>query len=160
MREVREQRIAAGVLLVDAHTGYFNNFSVPDRLQADVLAPARALPPTYLADRSEDRFAYSHKTGGRLAAEAGIHHARGTQLAGVAQALATSPARAALARLQLKPPCCMDWGCLTVAIANMTLLSVCSCSSGSCRKSLTGGNFVLRIPGGLVFSDLLITSCV
>ena len=124
MREVCERHIATDILLVDSHTGYFNNFSVLNRLQADVLAPARALPPNYLADRSEDRFADSHKTGGRLAAEAGIHHARGTRLAGVAQALATSPARAALARLQLKPPCCMDWGCLTAAIVNMTLLSV------------------------------------
>ena len=124
MREVRERRIAAGVLLVDAHTGYFNNFSVLDRLQVDILAPARASPPTYLADGNEDRFAYSHNAGRRLAAEAGIDHARGTQLAGVAQALSTRPAPAALARLQLKPPCCMDRGCLTAAIVNMTLLSV------------------------------------
>ena len=57
MREVRERRIAAGVLLVDAHTGYFNNFSALDRLQADVLAPTRASPPTCLADDNEDRFA-------------------------------------------------------------------------------------------------------
>jgi hypothetical protein len=124
VREVREGRIAAGVLLVDAHTGYFNNFSVLDRLQAGASAPAGALPPTHLADCNEDRFAYSHNAGGRLAAEAGIHHAQGTQLAGVAQALATSPAHAVLATLQLKPPSCMDRGCLTAVIVNMTLLSV------------------------------------
>lgn len=42
VREVRERRIAADVLLVDAHMGYYDNFSVVDRLEADVFAPARA----------------------------------------------------------------------------------------------------------------------
>ncbi len=42
VRELRERRIAADILLADAHMAYYNNRSVVDRLQADVLAPARA----------------------------------------------------------------------------------------------------------------------
>jgi hypothetical protein len=60
VREVRARRIAADVLLVDAHTGYFDNLSVLDRLEADVFAPARALPPLILGDGGENWFAHSH----------------------------------------------------------------------------------------------------
>lgn len=42
VRELQERRIAADVLLADAHMAYYNNRSVVERLQADVLAPARA----------------------------------------------------------------------------------------------------------------------
>jgi len=41
VRAVRENRIAADVMLVDAHLGYFNDKSILDRLSADVVAPAR-----------------------------------------------------------------------------------------------------------------------
>ena len=39
---VRAHRLAADLLLVDAHVGYYHQRSVVDRLQADVIAPARA----------------------------------------------------------------------------------------------------------------------
>jgi len=39
---VRERRLAADVLLVDAHVGYYNNRSIVERLRIDVLEPARA----------------------------------------------------------------------------------------------------------------------
>lgn len=39
---VRERRIAADVLLVDAHRGYYSERSIVDRLRADVIAPALA----------------------------------------------------------------------------------------------------------------------
>lgn len=39
---LRERRIAADVLLADAHMGYYREQSVVDRLQADVFAQARA----------------------------------------------------------------------------------------------------------------------
>ncbi|KQP17668.1 alpha/beta fold hydrolase [Pseudorhodoferax sp. Leaf267] len=39
---VRAQRLAADLLLVDAHVGYYHQRSIVDRLQADVVAPARA----------------------------------------------------------------------------------------------------------------------
>lgn len=39
---VREQRIAADVMLVDAHMGYYSNGTILDRLEADVFGPARA----------------------------------------------------------------------------------------------------------------------
>ncbi|MET0336033.1 MAG: alpha/beta hydrolase [Rhizobacter sp.] len=42
VRTVRDQQIAADVLLVDAHLGYYNDRSIIDRLQADVIRPARA----------------------------------------------------------------------------------------------------------------------
>lgn len=38
---VRDARLAADVMLVDAHLGYYNNRSILDRLSADVMAPAR-----------------------------------------------------------------------------------------------------------------------
>ncbi|MEJ6022040.1 alpha/beta hydrolase [Ramlibacter sp. PS4R-6] len=39
---VRRERIAADILLVDAHVGYFENRSIVERLSEDVLQPARA----------------------------------------------------------------------------------------------------------------------
>lgn len=38
---VRENRLAVDVMLVDAHLGYYNDRSVLERLNADVIAPAR-----------------------------------------------------------------------------------------------------------------------
>lgn len=40
-RVVREAGLAADVLLVDAHTGYYQDRSIIDRLEADVVRPAR-----------------------------------------------------------------------------------------------------------------------
>ena len=42
VREVQDRRIAADVMLVDAHMGYYNNRTIVDRLDADVFKPARA----------------------------------------------------------------------------------------------------------------------
>ena len=42
VQAVRDAGLAADVLLVDAHLGYYNNRSVVDRLRDDVLRPARA----------------------------------------------------------------------------------------------------------------------
>lgn len=42
VRAVRERRLAADVLLVDAHVGYYDNRSIIKRLRADVVEPARA----------------------------------------------------------------------------------------------------------------------
>lgn len=42
VRAMRDRGIAADVLLVDSHLGYFRNRSVIDRLRADVIAPALA----------------------------------------------------------------------------------------------------------------------
>ncbi|MGY4828473.1 serine aminopeptidase domain-containing protein [Sphaerotilaceae bacterium SBD11-9] len=42
VKAVRERQIAADVLLVDAHWGYYDNRSIVDRLRADVIQPARA----------------------------------------------------------------------------------------------------------------------
>ncbi|MDO9360523.1 MAG: alpha/beta hydrolase [Polaromonas sp.] len=42
VREVRARRIDADIVMVDAHTGYYQRRTVIDRLEADVLAPARA----------------------------------------------------------------------------------------------------------------------
>lgn len=42
VQEVRQRRIAADIAMVDAHMAYYNNRSVIDRLEADVLVPARA----------------------------------------------------------------------------------------------------------------------
>lgn len=39
---LRERRIAADVVLVDAHLGYYGDRSIVDRLRADVIAPALA----------------------------------------------------------------------------------------------------------------------
>lgn len=39
---LRERRLAVDVLLVDAHPGYYKDRTVLERLQADVIAPARA----------------------------------------------------------------------------------------------------------------------
>ena len=41
VRQVRERHIAADVMLVDAHMGYYSNRTIVDRLEADVLVPAR-----------------------------------------------------------------------------------------------------------------------
>lgn len=40
--DLRERRIAADAMVVDAHIGYYRNRSVVERLQADVFEPARA----------------------------------------------------------------------------------------------------------------------
>ena len=42
VRALRERRLAADVVLVDAHPGYYKDRTVLQRLQADVIAPARA----------------------------------------------------------------------------------------------------------------------
>jgi pimeloyl-ACP methyl ester carboxylesterase len=42
VQEVRQRRIAADIVMVDAHMAYYNNRTVIARLEADVLAPARA----------------------------------------------------------------------------------------------------------------------
>jgi pimeloyl-ACP methyl ester carboxylesterase len=42
VRSVQEAGLAADLLLVDAHTGYYENRSIVDRLHADVVQPARA----------------------------------------------------------------------------------------------------------------------
>lgn len=39
---MHDNRVAADVMLVDAHLGYYNNKSILERLSADVMAPARA----------------------------------------------------------------------------------------------------------------------
>lgn len=42
VQEVRQRRIAADIVMADAHMGYYNNRTVIARLEADVLVPARA----------------------------------------------------------------------------------------------------------------------
>lgn len=42
VRALRERRLAVDVVLVDAHPGYYKDRTVLERLQADVIAPARA----------------------------------------------------------------------------------------------------------------------
>jgi len=42
LREMQERRIAADMLIADAHRGYYNQRSVLERLEADVIAPARS----------------------------------------------------------------------------------------------------------------------
>lgn len=42
VQAARDSRLAADLLLVDAHVGYYHRRVIVDRLQADVVAPARA----------------------------------------------------------------------------------------------------------------------
>lgn len=42
VQEVRQRRMAADIVMADAHMAYYNNRTVIDRLEADVLVPARA----------------------------------------------------------------------------------------------------------------------
>lgn len=42
VRALRDRRLAVDVVLVDAHPGYYKDRTVLERLQADVIAPARA----------------------------------------------------------------------------------------------------------------------
>lgn len=42
VRAVRERQLAVDMVLVDAHLGYYSDRSIIDRLQADIVAPARA----------------------------------------------------------------------------------------------------------------------
>lgn len=42
VRTLRERQVAADVVLVDAHTGYYQSRTIIDRLHADVIEPARA----------------------------------------------------------------------------------------------------------------------
>lgn len=42
VQAVRERQLAVDMLLVDAHLGYYSDRSIIDRLQADIIAPARA----------------------------------------------------------------------------------------------------------------------
>ena len=42
VRAVRERRVAADIVLVDAHRGYFGELQIVERLRADVIEPARA----------------------------------------------------------------------------------------------------------------------
>ncbi|WP_269759566.1 hypothetical protein [Variovorax sp. E3] len=41
VQAVRDARLAADVMRVDAHLGYYNNKTILERLSADVMAPAR-----------------------------------------------------------------------------------------------------------------------
>jgi pimeloyl-ACP methyl ester carboxylesterase len=42
VQEVRQRRIAADIVMADVHMAYYSNRSAIDRLEADVLVPARA----------------------------------------------------------------------------------------------------------------------
>ena len=42
VQALRERRLAVDMVLVDAHLGYYSDRSIIDRLQADIVAPARA----------------------------------------------------------------------------------------------------------------------
>lgn len=42
VRAVRERQLAADIVLVDAHLGYYNDKSIVERLRADIVEPARA----------------------------------------------------------------------------------------------------------------------
>lgn len=42
VQEVRQRRTAADIVMADAHMAYYNNRTMIDRLEADVLVPARA----------------------------------------------------------------------------------------------------------------------
>ena len=42
VQAVHDHRLAADLLLVDAHVGYYHRRTIVDRLQADVIVPARA----------------------------------------------------------------------------------------------------------------------
>ncbi len=42
VQAVRERQLAVDMVLVDAHLGYYSDRSIIDRLQADIVAPARA----------------------------------------------------------------------------------------------------------------------
>lgn len=42
VQTVREKQLAADLVLVDAHVGYYNNRSIVERLRVDVIEPARA----------------------------------------------------------------------------------------------------------------------
>lgn len=42
VQEVRQRRIDADIVMADAHLAYYNNRTVIDRLESDVLVPARA----------------------------------------------------------------------------------------------------------------------
>ena len=42
VQAVRQRQLAADIVLVDAHRGYFNDLAIIERLRADVIAPARA----------------------------------------------------------------------------------------------------------------------
>lgn len=42
VRAVQDNRVAADVMLVDAHLGYYNDRTILERLDADVVAPARS----------------------------------------------------------------------------------------------------------------------
>jgi pimeloyl-ACP methyl ester carboxylesterase len=42
VRAVQDNRVAADVMLVDAHLGYYNDKTILERLSADVVAPARS----------------------------------------------------------------------------------------------------------------------
>lgn len=42
VRAVRERQLGVDMVLVDAHLGYYSDRSMIDRLQSDIVAPARA----------------------------------------------------------------------------------------------------------------------
>lgn len=42
VQALRDNRVAADVMLVDAHLGYYNDKTILERLSADVMAPARS----------------------------------------------------------------------------------------------------------------------
>ena len=42
VQAVRERQLGVDMVLVDAHLGYYSDRSMIDRLQADIVAPARA----------------------------------------------------------------------------------------------------------------------
>ena len=41
VKAVRDRRLAADIIAIDSHLGYFNNYTIPERMRDDVLLPAR-----------------------------------------------------------------------------------------------------------------------
>lgn len=41
IEELRQRRLAADAIVIDSHLGYFNDFSIAERIRDDVLEPAR-----------------------------------------------------------------------------------------------------------------------
>lgn len=42
IEELRQRRLAADAIVIDSHLGYFNDFSIAERIRDDVLQPAQA----------------------------------------------------------------------------------------------------------------------
>ena len=41
VKAVRDRRLAADIVAIDSHVGYFNDYTIPERMRDDVLLPAR-----------------------------------------------------------------------------------------------------------------------